>query len=106
MREVFFDFNGMPRSVMIADRKAQDSKVVRAKATDAPGSVGAPMPGVVLETKVAAGDSIDAGTPMVVLSAMKMESSIVALGDGTVSSVLCAIGDIMEAEDLLGRLVV
>ena len=51
-REVFFDFNGMPRSVVIADRNAESNRVQRAKATDAAGSVGAPMPGVVLETKV------------------------------------------------------
>ena len=101
MREVFFDFNGMPRSVMIADRKAQDSKVVRAKATDAPGSVGAPMPGVVLETKVAAGDSIDAGTPMVVLSAMKMETVVAAPLAGKVTEMTVKAGDDVQAGDLL-----
>ena len=101
MREVFFDFNGMPRSVMIADRKAQDSKVVRAKATEAPGSVGAPMPGVVLETKVAAGDSIDAGTPMVVLSAMKMETVVAAPLAGKVAEVTVKAGDDVQAGDLL-----
>ena len=36
-REVFFEFNGMPRSVKINDRTAQSTKVVRAKAADVPG---------------------------------------------------------------------
>ena len=31
-REVFFDFNGMPRSVMITDRVAEANKVPRPKA--------------------------------------------------------------------------
>ena len=101
MREVFFEFNGMPRGVMIADRRAQANKVVRAKATEAPGSVGAPMPGVVLETKVSTGDNIDAGTPMVVLSAMKMETVVAAPIAGKVVELTVAKGDDVAAGDLL-----
>jgi pyruvate carboxylase len=104
MREVFFDFNGMPRSVMIADRRAQADRVVRAKATDEPGSVGAPMPGVVLESKVAVGDNISAGTPMVVLSAMKMETVVAAPIGGKVSQVTVKAGDDVQAGDLLVQL--
>ena len=64
--QVFFEFNGMPRTVMIPDRNAQLHKVVRPKAVagDA-GSVGAPMPGVVHETKVKPGEHVAAGEPMV-----------------------------------------
>ena len=40
-REVYFEFNGMPRSVKINDRTAQSTKVVRAKAAEVPGGVGA-----------------------------------------------------------------
>merc|ERR1712061_399307 len=73
-REVFFEFNGMPRSVIIGDRTAQKSMVVRAKAAPGDvGSVGAPMPGVVVESKVKVGDNVEKGTPMAILSAMKME---------------------------------
>ena len=100
-REVFFEFNGMPRSVMIPDRRATTSKVSRAKATDEPGSVGAPMPGVVVETKVAVGDNIDAGTPLAVLSAMKMETVVAAPVAGKVSQMHVKAGDDVEAGDLL-----
>jgi pyruvate carboxylase len=103
-REVFFDFNGMPRSVTIADRNAQTDRVVRAKATDAPGSVGAPMPGVVLESKVTVGDNVSAGTPMVVLSAMKMETVVAAPVAGKVSQLTVKSGDDVQAGDLLVEL--
>ena len=101
---MYFDFNGMPRSVKINDRTAQSTRVVRSKAADVPGGVGAPMPGVVVDVKVGEGDVVSKGETLFVLSAMKMESTIVAPADGTVTSVLCAIGDNIEAEDLLATL--
>jgi len=101
-REVFFDFNGMPRSVVVADNTAQLTKVKRAKATPhEPGSVGAPMPGVVVETKVSLGDSVETGAPMLILSAMKMETVVAAPIKGTVSAVVVAAGDDVQAGDLL-----
>lgn len=105
-REVFFDFNGMPRSVMIDDRNALSTRVVRQKAVagDA-GSVGAPMPGVVVEAKVGVGDNVAAGTPMVVLSAMKMETIVAAPIAGKVGSLEVKSGDDVQAGDLLASIV-
>eukprot|EP00326_Haptolina_ericina_P033967 CAMPEP_0181237180 /NCGR_PEP_ID=MMETSP1096-20121128/38611_1 /TAXON_ID=156174 ORGANISM="Chrysochromulina ericina, Strain CCMP281" /NCGR_SAMPLE_ID=MMETSP1096 /ASSEMBLY_ACC=CAM_ASM_000453 /LENGTH=1162 /DNA_ID=CAMNT_0023332489 /DNA_START=47 /DNA_END=3535 /DNA_ORIENTATION=+ len=93
-REVFFEFNGMPRSVRISDKSAQKDRVVRAKANPGdPGQVGAPMPGVVVETKVAVGDAVTAGTPMLILSAMKMETVVAAPMAGRVESLTVKSGD-------------
>ena len=100
-REVYFEFNGMPRSVKINDRTAQSTKVVRAKAAEVPGGVGAPMPGVVVETKVKIGDPVELGTPMLVLSAMKMETTVAAPGPGRVDSISVKSGDDVEAGDVL-----
>ena len=50
-------------------------------------SVKAPMPGNILDVKVAAGASVKAGDVLVILEAMKMENEIVAPQDGTVASV-------------------
>ncbi|AUI61454.1 acetyl-CoA carboxylase biotin carboxylase subunit [Amycolatopsis sp. BJA-103] len=49
------------------------------------GPVTSPMPGTVLVVKVAAGDVVSAGTPLVVVEAMKMEHTITAPIDGVVS---------------------
>ena len=57
------------------------------------GGLVAPMPGKVLEVLVAQGDVVEAGTPLMVLEAMKMEHRIVAAADGTVVAVHYAAGD-------------
>ena len=57
------------------------------------GGLVAPMPGKVLEVFVKEGEVVEAGTPLMVLEAMKMEHRIVAASDGTVTSVHFAAGD-------------
>ena len=45
-REVFWELNGLPRSVHVVDKQATTTKIEREKADpELPGSVGAPMPG-------------------------------------------------------------
>jgi len=100
-REVFFEFNGMPRSVFVADRAGKLNKVSRPKAEGVLGGVGAPMPGVVFETKVKVGDTVEKGAPMVILSAMKMETVVAAPTAGKVTSLPVTAGDDVQAGDLL-----
>ena len=51
------------------------------------GELTAPMQGTILKVLVAAGDRVAAGDPLVVLEAMKMETTIAAPKDGTVTQV-------------------
>ena len=67
---------------------------MRSKAADVPGGVGAPMPGVV-------GDAVEVGAPMLVLSAMKMETTVAAPATGRVDSLSVKSGDDVEAGDVL-----
>ena len=64
-------------------------------------TVTAPMPGNILDAKVAVGDSVKAGDVLCILEAMKMENEIVAPQDGTVASVNCRKGDVVNVGDLL-----
>ena len=54
----------------------------------APGGLNAPMPGLILDVRVSAGQRVDAGETLVVMEAMKMEHVISAPSTGTVSDVL------------------
>jgi acetyl/propionyl-CoA carboxylase alpha subunit/acetyl-CoA carboxylase carboxyltransferase component len=57
---------------------------------DAGGVVRAPSPALVVAVKVAPGDEVEAGSPVALLEAMKMETEIVATHAGVVREVLVA----------------
>ena len=64
-------------------------------------TVKAPMPGNILDVKVAAGAAVKAGDVLVILEAMKMENEIVAPQDGTVASINVNKGDTVNSGDVL-----
>jgi biotin carboxyl carrier protein len=61
----------------------------------------APMPGLVLEVKVAPGDSIKKGQALMVLEAMKMENVLKAEADCLIKSIDCTIGAAVEKGQVL-----
>ena len=65
------------------------------------GSVGAPMAGQVIDVACKPGQDIKAGDPMVVLSAMKMETTVSCPIDGTVAHVAVKSKDNVAIGDLL-----
>ena len=64
-------------------------------------TVKAPMPGNILDVKVAAGASVKAGDVLVILEAMKMENEIVAPQDGTEANKNVNKGDTVNSGDVL-----
>jgi len=109
-REVFFDTDGIPRVIEVADTRTKAAvggaaaalQALRERANpDAPGEVGAPMSGAVIEVKVAPGETVRAGQPLVVLSAMKMETVVAAPMAGLVRHVAVVQGDALAAGDML-----
>lgn len=61
----------------------------------------APMPGLILDVKVQAGDQVRAGEYLLVLEAMKMENTLTAPRDGVVKSVAVKKGQSVEKNQLL-----
>jgi pyruvate carboxylase len=99
-RMVLFAVNGEQMYISVTDASVQTEGTVREKA-GGPGTVGSPMPGVVVSVKVKAGDMIQEGDTVATLSAMKMETSIPATASGTIKRVTVNVGDKVEGNDLL-----
>ena len=65
------------------------------------GGLVAPMPGKVIDLKVKKGSKVKAGDTLIILEAMKMEHSIKASENGTVSDLLVSMNDQVENGALL-----
>ncbi|XP_048585665.1 pyruvate carboxylase, mitochondrial [Nematostella vectensis] len=101
-REVFCEMNGQLRSVMIHDKGATKTLTLHPKADKGvKGSVGAPMPGKVVGVRVKENEVVKKGMPLVVLSAMKMETNVSAPIDGIVKKISVSLNSNVEAGDLL-----
>jgi len=68
------------------------------------GEVCAPMPGRVVKVLVSVGDAVAAGTPVIVVEAMKMENELCADGDGTVHEICAEPGQNVDGGAVLLRL--
>ena len=101
-RTVFFELNGQPREVEIRDKSLEVKGEQRAKADMAnPNHIGAPLPGVVTAVAVAEGAPVKKGDRLLVIEAMKMQSTVYSPASGKVQQVLAKPGQQVDAKDLL-----
>lgn len=101
-RHVFFELNGIPRSVAVIDRSLE-SDIVKAEKEEAgnPDHLGAAMPGMVVSLAVQEGDSVNEGQKLLVIEAMKMQTTLVAEKKGKIQRILVKAGSRIETGDLL-----
>ncbi|WP_035957779.1 pyruvate carboxylase [Bryobacter aggregatus] len=101
-RNVFFELNGQPREVQVKDKTLKSTMAERPKADPSnPGHVAAPIPGAVTTIHVKEGSEVKKGAPLLVLEAMKMQTTVNAPIDGTVKEILVKPGETVEPKDLL-----
>jgi pyruvate carboxylase len=101
-RQVFFELNGQPRSIVVTDRSQVAKRPPQRKMeTGNSKHVGAPMPGTIATVKAIVGAKVAKGDLLLTMEAMKMETSVRAEADGTVAEVLVKPGVQVDAKDLL-----
>lgn len=104
-RSITFEMNGRAREAVIQDKsiKTESRKRVKADPSDNK-QVGAPIPSMISSVGVSVGHKVKKGDKLVVLEAMKMQTTVYAAAEGVVDEVCVRVGDAVESKDLLIRL--
>jgi pyruvate carboxylase len=101
-RTVFFELNGEPRHIRVADRSQVATRPAQRKVEPGnPSHVGAPMPGTIATVPVHVRQSLVRGDVLLTLEAMKMETTVRAERDGIIKEILARPGMQVDAKDLL-----
>lgn len=64
-------------------------------------TIKAPMPGLIIDVKIKAGDAVQLNDPLLILEAMKMENVLKSPGEGIVKTVTVKKGDKVEKNQVL-----
>ena len=103
--KVQFELNGQSRTTLVEQRSTTHASVVRSSRPVAdpgnPQHIAAPMPGSIVTVAVQPGQRVAAGTTLMALEAMKMETHIAADRDCEIAVVHVKQGDRVTAKDLL-----
>lgn len=99
-RIVSFELNGQTRRIRVKDDSFKATKEMHRKAK-AVNEVGAPLQGRIASVLVSSGDEVKENTPLFIIEAMKMESTIAAPVAGKVKSVVLEAGTMVEQDDLV-----
>lgn len=102
-RQFVFKINGVKYALHIADHyeRLVQQLGLSVGSSQKQNTVKAPMPGLVLNLMVEAGQTVSKGEPLLILEAMKMENVLKAAGDGTVKSIAVQKGTAVEKGQLL-----
>ena len=104
-RTITYELNGMTREAFVADKSLASKVKHRPKAdlTD-PLQIAAPIPGLIASIAVSVGHKVAKGDKLLMMEAMKMQTTVSAPVDGVVEEILIIIGDTVESKDLLLKL--
>ena len=97
---VMFELNGQARSVHVRDETVVPKTAAHRKAVEH-NEIGSPLMGRLSAVLVAPGDTVDKDTPIFVIEAMKMETTITAPSDSSIKAVYLAPGTLVEQGDLV-----
>lgn len=97
---VTFELNGQARSVQVRDETVVPKTAANRKAVEH-NEIGSPLMGRLASVLVAPGDAVDKDTPVFVIEAMKMETTITAPIASTIKAVHLQAGELVGQGDLV-----
>ena len=100
MRTVGFELNGQVRRIQVKDNAVQAAKPINRKAQKDT-EIGAPLQGKLSNILVKPGDKVEENTPLFIIEAMKMETTITASKDGEVKEIILPEGTMVDQDDLI-----
>lgn len=98
-----FLLNGQTRSIAVKDKKVETT-VARHKKVTTKFDIGAPLQGSVSRILVKEGDAVTPNTPLFIIEAMKMESTISSPISGKVKRIHLAERTLVTQDDLIVEL--
>jgi pyruvate carboxylase len=100
-----YELNGIAREALILDKGVTPKSKARAKADLAdPLQVPAPIPGLIVVISTSVGAKVAKGDKLFMMEAMKMQTTVYAQTGGVVTEVNAAVGDAVEAKDLIVKM--
>jgi pyruvate carboxylase len=101
-RTVTVELNGMTRETFIADKHLAPKAKLRPKADlKNPLQIPAPIPGLIASIAVSVGHKVSKGDKLLMIEAMKMQTTVSAPVDGVVDEIHAALSETVESKDLL-----
>ncbi|MFK7049677.1 2-oxoglutarate carboxylase small subunit [Flavobacterium columnare] len=97
-REVFFKINGQTRNILVKDNAIQSTKVSNVKIAGSH-DIGAPLQGKLVKILVSENEEVQKDTPLFIIEAMKMETTICAPQKGIVQKVILKENSMVEQDD-------
>ena len=97
------EVNGNSYAMVLVDEYDQmvDKMGLLSTKTHKINNIKAPMPGLIIDVMAKVGQKVEAGTPLIVLSAMKMENIITSPGEGVVKNIEVNINDAVDKGQLI-----
>ncbi|MEM8525871.1 MAG: pyruvate carboxylase [Bacteroidota bacterium] len=102
-RLVYFRLNGQTRAIEVQDR-SQEVKTVQHKKAAAENEIGAPLQGSLSKIMVKIGEEVKVNSPLFIIEAMKMESTITSPVAGKVKAIHLTEKTFVEQDDLVVEL--
>ena len=101
-RTLSFEVNGAVREVVVVDEKRAVNSDNKLKADkNNPAHVGSSIPGTIEKVFVKEGEAVEINQPLLVIEAMKMETTVVAKQAGVIDKIYVKDKDRVNTGDLL-----